>query len=853
MGDRLPLRAAAAAAVEGLEGRLCFAAVSFTAAPIVPVGNGPSDVVAADFDGDGLADFATSNFFSQNVSVRLSRGDGGFTPRPDVPLGSVGDAIATGDFDGNGIADLAVLRPDADSVRVLLGVGDGTFTVGPDVTVGNYPSGVAIGDLNGDGLADLVTTNQFGNDISVALGDGTGNFAPATAFPAGSGPDAVAIDDFDRDGSPDLVVSAFSGGQAKILRGAGDGTFGPPEGVDVDGAPTNHVLVADFNRDGRPDFATINATFNPNGTVAGSNVSVRLGNGDGTFTATPVLPAGRFPGPIAVGDFNGDARPDLVTGSPGDGVVVVRLGAGDGTFVTAATFATGDPSAIAVGDFNRDGRPDVVTTVPDVDPGLGVDVPAADVRLNTTPAFAVDDVTIDEGAEGLTTAAFTVRRQFNTSGSAAVDYFTTNGTATAGVDYQPVSGTLAFGNGQLFRTVVVQVNGDAIDEADETFFLNLDGALDAGFTRMKATATITDDDLAATPTPTPTPTPTATISINDIQRNEGNSGQTDFTFTVSRTTGIGTAKFDYVTANGSSQANDLAQQMGSITFGEGVTTVPLTIKVNGDTQAENDNTFFVNLSNAVNATFGKVQGVGVIKNDDGVVVSPPPPAPKATISVSDVQQNEGNAGQTNFSFIVSRTSGTGTASVKYATAFGTNADAADFAAQSGTVNFLNGETSKLVTIKVNGDTQVETDNTFFVNLSSPVNATIGDGQGLGVIKNDDPTSSPQAPTISINDVKRNEGNSGKTAFTFTVTRSSSAGSTSVKYATAFGSNTSASDMAQQSGLVTFAVGQMSKSITILVNGDTLAETVNTFFVNLSSPVNGSLLDAQGVGTILNDD
>jgi serralysin len=404
-------------------------------------------------------------------------------------------------------------------------------------------------------------------------------------------------------------------------------------------------------------------------------------------------------------------------------------------------------------------------------------------------------------------------------------------------------GSITFGEGVTTVPLTIKVNGDTQAENDNTFFVNLSNAVNATFGKVQGVGVIKNDD-----------GPVQTISINDIQRNEGNNGETDFTFTVSRTSGVGTAKFDYVTANGSSQASDLTQQMGSITFGVGVTTVPLTIKVKGDTLAENDNTFFVNLSNAVNATIADGQGVGVIKNDDGPVISPPPPpAVKSTFSIGDLQQNEGNGGQTNFNFIVSRTSGTGTASVKYATAFGTNTTAADLAAQSGTVNFLAGEMSKPVTIKVNGDTQAETDNTFFVNLSSPVNATIGDGQGIGLIKNDDPTSSPQAPTISIDDVTKNEGDAGKTAFTFTVTRSSSAGSSSVKYATAFGSNTSANDMAQQSGLVTFGVGQMGKSITILVNGDTLAETINTFFVNLSEPVNGSVLDAQGVGTILNDD
>jgi hypothetical protein len=189
-----------------------------------------------------------------------------------------------------------------------------------------------------------------------------------------------------------------------------------------------------------------------------------------------------------------------------------------------------------------------------------------------------------------------------------------------------------------------------------------------------------------------------------------------------------------------------------------------------------------------------------------------------------------------------------TVTVNYATANGSALAGSDYTATSGTLTFAAGQTSKTITVPVIGDTIVEPNEAFVVNLSGAIGATIFDGQGLGTILNDD------GPTLRINDVSRAEFNSGATAFTFIVTLSSASASTvTVNYATANGSALAGSDYTATSGTLTFAAGQTSKTITVLVTGDTVVEPNEAFVVNLSGAIGATIFDGQGVGTILNDD
>jgi hypothetical protein len=191
-----------------------------------------------------------------------------------------------------------------------------------------------------------------------------GQFSPAVNYPAGTNSFGIAVGDFNRDGIPDLAVAnAGYAGTVSILLGNGDGTFRASREFDAGGSETTTVAVGDFNGDGKPDLVVANYA----GGGGPSNVAVLSGNGDGTFMPAVVYTAGISPLFVAVADFNGDGNLDFVAGSNAGGpavgntgVVSVFLGKGDGTFAPAVNYPTGIVAAsIAIADLNGDGRLDL--------------------------------------------------------------------------------------------------------------------------------------------------------------------------------------------------------------------------------------------------------------------------------------------------------------------------------------------------------------------------------------------------------------------------------------------------------------------------------------------------------------
>jgi hypothetical protein len=187
---------------------------------------------------------------------------------------------------------------------------------------------------------------------------------------------------------------------------------------------------------------------------------------------------------------------------------------------------------------------------------------------------------------------------------------------------------------------------------------------------------------------------------------------------------------DFSTTDGSALAgSDFQAATGTVTFAPGETTQTLTVQVIGDTQQENDEYFYVNLTNATNASLGTAYKVGYILNDD----TPP------KISIGDASVVEGNSGTTLMTFAVSLSSISGQGVwVNYATANSTaKVSDNDYVATSGSIYFAPGETSKTITVSIRGDTKREKDERFYVKLSGAEGATIADSQGVGTIVNDD--------------------------------------------------------------------------------------------------------------------
>ena len=224
----------------------------------------------------------------------------------------------------------------------------------PSMTIGTQPYSVTVADFNGDGKADLVVVNSLDGTVGVLMGKGDGTFKPQVTYPA-TGAWWVGVADFNGDGKPDLAVangsgSGFNLSNVAILLGNGDGTFQPEIASSIPGYAQQFLAIGDFNGDGKADIVVSNCC-NEN------YVSVLIGNGDGTFQPPVNYPTGSDPWSIALGDFNGDGKTDLAVANYYGGTVSILMGNGDGTFQPKVDYAVGaGPVSVTAGDFNGSGQ-----------------------------------------------------------------------------------------------------------------------------------------------------------------------------------------------------------------------------------------------------------------------------------------------------------------------------------------------------------------------------------------------------------------------------------------------------------------------------------------------------------------
>ncbi|MBZ5573311.1 MAG: VCBS repeat-containing protein, partial [Acidobacteriia bacterium] len=237
-------------------------------------------------------------------------------------------------------------------------------------TVGLEPLVVATADFNQDGKVDAVTANYDAATISVLLGNGDGSFKKHVEYATGPFPRHLVVGDFNADGNPDIAVSVLgpveplcAAPTLSVFLGKGDGTFRPRIDYKT-GCDPDWVAVGDFNGDGKQDLVT--ADF------LDSTVSVFLGNGDGTFRSRLVQPSETEPNAVAAGDFNGDGKDDLATANAVGQIVGVLIGNGDGTFHPSVNYGQiGEAISLLAEDFNHDGRTDLAVATGQLSVFLG--------------------------------------------------------------------------------------------------------------------------------------------------------------------------------------------------------------------------------------------------------------------------------------------------------------------------------------------------------------------------------------------------------------------------------------------------------------------------------------------------
>lgn len=234
---------------------------------------------------------------------------------------------------------------------------------------------------------------------------------------------------------------------------------------------------------------------------------------------------------------------------------------------------------------------------------------SVDVAAQQSPSISVRDAAVVEGNSGTTQATFVVALSGPASQSVSFSFATSNGTATAGSDYIAASGALAFAPGEVEKPVVVLVNGDTVDEAQETLFLDISNVQNATVSSNRGTGFIVDDD-------------GPTISINDASVTEGNSTTKAATFTLTLSgPSVEAIAVRAVTTPGTATApNDYNSINLVVIFQPGTVTRTFDVGVVGDTNLESNETFFVNLTESFGTTIADGEGVGTILDDDTLLM-----------------------------------------------------------------------------------------------------------------------------------------------------------------------------------------------------------------------------------------
>ncbi len=602
------------------------------------------------------------------------------------------------------------------------------------------------------------------------------------------------------------------------------------------------LASADTNKAFRSvSFAPASATAPPAPTLTvTAPASIPEGN-SGTSTATFTVsldspaPAGGVSFTIDTQDGSASAGSDYVAISAASGSIAANASSTTiDVTINGDTVHEGDETflvKLSNIQHTANSTASVIATITDDDPA---------------PTISVADATVIEGNSGTATANFAVTLSNPSATDVTFTAQTMDGTATtADNDYVALdAATITIPARSVNGTVQVIVNGDTNIEPDENFSLLLSNASGGTLANTSATGTIQNDDSV-----------TPTISINNVTQAEGDSGTSNFTFTVSSNVNAPAPDgytVSIATADGTATAGEdyvATPPAATVTIPAGMSSVQFAVVVNGDRKIEPNETFSVTLSNAPAGTqLGTAVGIGTIVNDDAA------PA----LSVANASISEGDSGTQTLNFTVHLSSPATQGGVQFdvATADGTATTSDhDYVANAlAGQTIAEGQQDFTFAVTINGDTTFEPDETFSVRVTNIVGASNAGATvtATGTILNDD-----SKPTLSVADASVIEGNSGTNPALFTATLSSPAptGGVTFKINTADGSATVADHdyVAVVNATGTIAAGATSTTFTVTVNSDAIVEPNETFTVNISAITNAGNTTASATGTILNDD
>ena len=471
----------------------------------------------------------------------------------------------------------------------------------------------------------------------------------------------------------------------------------------------------------------------------------------------------------------------------------------------------------------------------DDDEGIGLIRDNDLSKVSIEPAVATEPDTGDQPMTAL------VVLNAPASGDVEVAYETTAGTATAGVDYVDVSGSVVIPAGDVDAPIVVSVLGDLLVESPETIEISLVSVSGpAAFGQVSAYATILDND---------DPNAPLTLSGSGGGVIEGNAGATDMQFqlTLNRPA-VDSVSVSYSTSPGSAvPPDDYVSLAGTTNIPAGELSVVVAVPILGDTLEEPDETVFVNIDSAgPGVVIGTPQLTGTIVDDDTETSAP------VRLSVLPAEVVEGDTGTVDLVFDLNLDgAASDPVSVDYRTEPGSAIEGVDYARAEGSLTFQPGQRSNSVTVAVFGDEFSEDDEFLRLRLSNLTGGALFDGSStLGTILTDEPLT-----RLSLIDIGGPEGDSGTSDQVFVVELDvASMETVSLDFATADGTAVAGEDYVLTGGAAQIPPGDLRAMIAVPIIGDTLNENDETYSLTLSNvSVNAVVVDGEAIGTIVNDD
>ena len=436
------------------------------------------------------------------------------------------------------------------------------------------------------------------------------------------------------------------------------------------------------------------------------------------------------------------------------------------------------------------------------------------------PSLSVGNDTVAEDGGAL---ALEVSLDAASEKEITVQYATADGTATSGADYASTSGTLTFAPGDTVVTITVSVVNDGLPESTEDMTVTLSNAANAMIDTGVGTGTILDTSRLPG------------VSVSDANGPEDTIGDLSFAVTLSEP-GTSEVTVSYATSDGTATAgSDYTARNGTATFPVGTTAVTIDVPVLPDTVTEPNEDFTLTLTTPANAFILNGTATGTIEDDDH-------PLPQLSIAPGEASEDD-----VSLPLVVSVGGGRGSLalSVDYATSDLTAMAGDDFTGSSGTLTFAAGASTATILVPLVDDSIDEVDETFSVELTNPVNATLAVATATATIRDND-----DAPGVSVADATGIEGSTA----TFVVSLDATSIQTiNVDYDTSSGTARESDDFAATAGTLTFAPGASRANVSVQLTDDALDEPAETFTMALHSAVGAVIDTGTATGTITDND